>query len=291
MMQSAQVRQTDTKSREKVRQYFRKVIEEKQLPSMPVVGAKVIRMIDDPGVSVRQLVRILSDDAGLTARILAASRSPFFGQRNHPKGLLEAVQVVGFRNLRNIVIASATQGLFKVKSNMANRLWSHSLAVALGSRIFAEQVKYADSEQAFLAGLLHDVGQMILMHADLGCYEEVVRQAHHDKSQLAEKETEMYEFDHAFIGRALFDAWDIDAAVANAIADHHDPDQCADPKSLSAILLVANYVAARCKLGFFVEPLPLEDGLLHAFGIDTDGGMDKAIVALTEAHSAESSLF
>lgn len=290
-MQLAQVRQPDTKSKEKVRQYFRKIIEEKQLPSMPVVGAKVIRMIDDPGVSVRQLVRILSDDAGLTARILAASRSPFFGQRNHPKGLLEAVQVVGFRNLRNIVIASATQGLFKVKSNMANRLWSHSLAVALGARIFSEKVKYPDAEQAFLAGLLHDVGQMILMHADLACYEEVVRQAHHDKAQLAAKETEMYEFDHAFIGRALFDAWDIDAAVAKAIGDHHEPDQCTDPKSLAAILLVANHVAAKCKLGFFVDPPAPEDGLLHAFGMDTNEGLDKAIVALTEAHSAESSLF
>lgn len=290
-MQAAQIRQPDTKAREKVRQYFRKVIEEKQLPSMPVVGAKVIRMIDDPGVSVRQLVRILSDDAGLTGRILAAARSPFFGQRNHPQGLLEAVQVVGFRNLRNVVIASATQGLFKVKSNMATRLWQHSLATALGARILSEKVKFADSEQAFLAGLLHDVGQMILMHADLGCYEEVVRQTVHYKAQLVDKETEMYEFDHSFIGRTLFDAWDIDAAVASAISGHHDPDQCTDPKALSTILLVADYVTFRCKLGFFAEPAAPEEGLLRAFGMDTDEGMDKAIVAVSEAHAAESSLF
>lgn len=290
-MQAAPIRQADTKAKEKIRQYFRKVIDEKQLPSMPVVAAKVIRMIDDPGVSVRQLVRILSDDAGLAGRILAASRSPFFGQRNHPKSLLEAVQVVGFRNLRNIVIASATQGLFKVKSNMATRLWQHALAVALGARILSEKFRFADPEQAFLAGLLHDVGQMILMHADLACYEEVVRKTVHDKAQIVDKEGEMYEFDHSFIGRALFDAWDIDAAVAKAIGEHHDPDQCTDPKSLSTILLMADYLAFRCKLGFFAEPAAPEDGLLRAFGMDTDAGMDSAIVAVTEAHAAESSLF
>ena len=106
---------------------------------------------------------MLADDTSLAARVLAISRSPQYGQRNLPTSLLGALQVLGFRMLGSVVVSSATQSLCLKGNKTSERLWNHSLAVALAMRILAKRAGLRDSELSFLAGLMHDVGQIIFL--------------------------------------------------------------------------------------------------------------------------------
>jgi HD-like signal output (HDOD) protein len=178
-------------AQDNVRKYFREVMAKYQLPPLPVVASKVLGMAENPDLSIREICRVLSDDAALAARVLAISRSAHYAQRTLPKNLPGAIQVVGLHSLRYILLAAATQGLFFGNHAISGKLWSHSLAVALASRLLSERVNYPDCEQAFLTGLLHDVGEMILCHGDPTGFEKVLKEVQEKKLSLVAKEKEI----------------------------------------------------------------------------------------------------
>ena len=131
---------------ENIRKYFREVMEKYKLPPLPVIANKVLSMIEDPDLSIREICRVLSDDPALAARVLAISRSVYYAQRTPPKSLQGAIQVVGLHSLRYILIAAATQGLFMANNKISGKLWSHSLAVALSCRLLAQRAGHQDGE-------------------------------------------------------------------------------------------------------------------------------------------------
>jgi len=272
-----------------IRKYFREVMEKYKLPPLPIVASKVLSMIEDPDLSIREICRVLADDPALAARVLAISRSVYYAQRTQPKSLQGAIQVVGLRALRYILIAAATQGLFMANNNVSARLWSHSLAVALACRILSERVNYPDGEQAFLTGLLHDIGEMILFHGDQNGFERIVGEAQKSGASLVEKEKETYAFDHAFIGLTLLDSWNIDAEIGKAVLTHHESG--GETGKLSGILEIADYLSFRADLGFFsTPPLPAPEQM-RAFGCSDEDSLAATVKKVREAFDAENALF
>jgi putative nucleotidyltransferase with HDIG domain len=274
-----------------VRKYFREVMEKHRLPPFPVVASKVLAMIDDPDLNIRQICRVLSDDSALATRVLSISRSAYYGQRVSPKNLQDAVKIVGFRTLRTLVITASTQGLFTTNNTITERLWSHSLAVALTARILSERVGYKDDEQAFLAGLLHDVGEMILYHGDPKGFERLIRGAEASETSLLQREKEIYSFDHAFIGFTLLDCWNIDPEIGQAVLKHHEDreDQAAD--ELATIIASADCFSFRAELGFLSEPPAPRAEVLKAYGVDGDESLESMIQEVRDGFNAESALF
>jgi putative nucleotidyltransferase with HDIG domain len=274
-----------------VRKYFRDVMEKHQLPPFPVVASKVLAMIDDPDLSLREICRVLSDDSALATRVLSISRSPYYGQRVAPKNLLDAVKVVGFHTLRTLVIAASTQGLFTTNNAITEKLWSHSLAVALTSRILSERVSYKDDEQAFLAGLLHDVGEMILYHGDPKGFERLIREAEQSKVSLLEREKEIYSFDHAFIGFTLLDCWNIDSEIGQAVRQHHEDREDRRADELATIIASADCFSFSAELGFLSQPPAPPPEVLSAYGVDGDESFETMVQEVRDAFNAESALF
>src|SRR5512142_1861415 len=109
---------------EKVRTYFRYVVEHHKLPSLPAVAGKVQQMIQNPDLNVQKLSRVLSDDAALAGRVLAVARSPYYAQRNLPTTLVGAVQVLGFRTLSDVIMATATHSLYIKGNETSEKLWN-----------------------------------------------------------------------------------------------------------------------------------------------------------------------
>ena len=176
-MQSVPQNITDEARQAEIREHFRQIIEGRHLPALPVVVTKVLGMLAKPDLNMRVLCPVLSDDAALAARIIAISRSAYYGQRTLPTTLQAAVQVMGLRDLRNVIISVVAYGLFKSSGPVAEALWAHSLGVALASRILSSCLGHLDPEQAFLAGLLHDVGQMVLLQGDREGYSLIAMDA------------------------------------------------------------------------------------------------------------------
>jgi len=276
---------------ENVRKYFHQVMERHELPALPFVASKILDMIQDPDLNVRQLCRVLSDDTALAARVLAVSRSAYYAQRTVPTTLLGAVQVLGFRTLRNVVITIATQGLFHSNNKISEKLWSHSLAVALASRILSARMGYRDGEQAFLAGLLHDVGEMILLHGDPRGFERMGQEVQRANVSMVEKEQEVYGFDHALIGLTLLDSWNMDSNIGQAALHHHDEISDDGEITLGAILAVAEHFCFKADLGFFAAPRAPSANLLTRCGWDDAASIDETVVEIRQAYEQESALF
>jgi putative nucleotidyltransferase with HDIG domain len=284
-----QINPSGTTGQDNVRKYFRTVMERHELPALPFVASKVLDMIQDPDLNVRQLCRVLSDDTALAARILAVSRSAHYAQRNLPTSLLGAVQVLGFRTLRNVVITIATQGLFLTNNKISEKLWSHSLAVALASRILSARVGFRDTEQAFLAGLLHDVGEMILLHGDPKGFERLGQEVQGTQCLMIDKEQEVYGFDHALIGLTLLDSWNIDSEIGQAVLHHHS--EMNEDGGLGAILATADYFCFKANLGFFAAPRAPSAEMLAKCDCDTDALLDETVQEIRTAFEQESALF
>ena len=141
--------QTNSLRPRPARNYLHNVMEGHPLPSVPAVVNKLLELVQDPEVSMQNLCRVLADDPMLSARVLAVSRSPRYALRTLPTTLLGAVQVLGFRALTSLVITSATQSL-RLKGNViSEKLWRHSLGVALAMRILSQRARSARRRDRF----------------------------------------------------------------------------------------------------------------------------------------------
>jgi putative nucleotidyltransferase with HDIG domain len=277
-------------SQENLHRHLREVMERHKLPSLPIVVTKVLNMLSDPDFSVRQLSRVISDDTALASRTLAISRSARYAQRHQPTTVHEAILVLGYQTLRNIVMATAAQSFLTRKNKIAEKLWSHSLAAALAARILSQRVGLKDSELAFLAGLLHDVGEMILLHGDPKGFEQLVSELQQTKEPIVEKEKELYSFDHSSIGVALLDFWNIDSRIGEAVLCHHDQEDSPDPKSLITILSMVDYLCFKADLAFSEPPAPAPQ-VISAFGCEDEASLEELVQEVRQAFDEESVLF
>ena len=275
---------------ENVRRHLREVMKRHKLPSLPMVVTKVLNMLKDPDFSVRELSRIISDDTALATRTLAVARSGQYAQRRQATTVHEAILVLGFHTLRNVVMATAAQSFVTRKSRVSERLWSHSLAAALASRLLAQRTRFFDPEIAFLAGLLHDVGELVLLHGDPRGFEIMLDEAGKSQARiLNEKQT--FGFDHCAVGTALLDHWNIDETISDAVVHHHERVQALSPGSLSQILAMADYVCFRANLGFYSEPpLPSADAR-RIFDCEEIAALDALVQEVRQAYDKESMLF
>ena len=282
---------SEASGEQQVRDYYRTVLDSHKLPSLPVVASKVLEMIQDPDISIHKLCRVLADDAALSSRVLAVSRSPQYAQRNLPTTLTAAVQVLGFRMLRGVIVAQATQSLCIKGNKNSERLWNHSLGVALAMRILSERAGWRDPDLGFLTGLMHDIGQMILVQGDPAAYDRLGSESPQCPGSIVDKEQESYGLDHTVMGFTLLNSWNMDSQIAQATLNHHSDVQADDDNKLTAMLTVADSLCWKADLGFFIEPpSPSPEALALCGCVDVES-TNRVVEEIGEAHRSESALF
>lgn len=292
MQGAAEQKASGAGAQQQVRAYFREVSERCKLPPLPAIVASGLRMVRDPNVNMAKLSRLLSDDAALVARLFTVSRSAFYGRYTPPKTLIQAIQVLGLRTVQRILVASTAQSLCRDQSPVAVALWNHSLAVALTTELLARQAGSREVETAFLAGLLHDVGQMVLLHGDGPGFRTLVKKAQQENIPILQKEKETYGSDHTLIGVVLMDCWEFDGEIGNALMHHHDDAMAAqEPASLAGLLRVADYLTGLAGFGVLADPLsPPAETLAH-WGCGDEQALQALIERVRQAVDAEKSLY
>ena len=198
-----------------------------ELPmSQAAVVSTVMRMTSDINTEVNKLSHALSTDQALTARVLRMSNSPFYGRMRGVTSLSEAIMILGFYTIRSLVVATSTCAMFKRdnKSGLERELWNHSLAVALGSRIVARCVGSPKVEEAFLAGLMHDIAKLVMLQRFSKEYQPVLDEADRRGAPHLEIERELLGFTHAELGAIILDQWNLPKFLVEVTRHHHDPD-------------------------------------------------------------------
>ena len=214
-----------------------------RLVSLPEVCIRVNEMLEDPYVSASDIGKVIGQDTGLTARLLKIVNSAFYGFPSRIETVTRAVAVIGLRELRGLVLAaSAVEAFSKIPNDVLNMVnfWRHSVYCGLLAQILAERSHVLHSERLFVAGLLHDIGKLIICNTRPDDYRKVIQSVQKDNRSEHEVERELFGFDHAEVGGELLKAWKMPASLIEAVRFHHDP-KAAEVSTMEVCLIsIAN---------------------------------------------------
>ncbi len=231
----------------------------KDIHAMPSVIVKALNIMKKPTASMKELGDIVMYDQSLTIKILALVNSAYYGFSQQISSISIALSLLGMVKVKNIIVAVAMKPMM---SNQGDKeLWKHSMRVAAGCEYLANVTKVMDSDEAFIAGFVHDVGKMVLHMANEKLYNKVL-DAVRDGADVLDAEKKYFDSDHVKTGSLMAKRWQLPILLANIISYHHTP-------SLSSIPLPCNLV---CMVDKLVQdnfnPSTLDKDFIKTLGID-----------------------
>ena len=200
------------------------------VPSLPSLYFRIMRAMDSPNASLMEIGGIIAQDPGMTAKILQLVNSAFFGIRRRVSNPVEAVQYLGVQKVRSLALSVHVFSCFdqaRVKDFSLSRVWNHSVATGrIAQKIcHAERAGAAAIEEAYIAGMLHDVGKVMFASGEPERYAEAIALAREQRVPLVDAEREIFGVTHAEVGAYLLGLWGLPIAVVEAIALHHAPER------------------------------------------------------------------
>jgi putative nucleotidyltransferase with HDIG domain len=222
-----------------------------ELPTLPAVLGQMMEVAADPDSSAIDLAKHIAADPSISATLLRLVNSAYYGFYRQVDSVAQAVVILGFGEVRNIIFAAKAFEALKGKESSFDRrqLWRHSLATAIASERCARTLGWASDGSYYVAGLLHDIGKVTLdvLYPDL--YEEAVRIAHDEKTTIRAAEKRVFDIDHASVGALLADHWGLTEPVVEAIRLHHVPVQSRSATHLAAVIAMADYLTYGAGIG------------------------------------------
>lgn len=198
-----------------------------ELPVFGDAAARLIRATGSDDISPAQVADLLSGDQSLTMRVLRLANSAFFGLPRRIESVNQAVLVLGLRRVRHIVLAASSYSWLQRPLGGyfigPRDLWVHSISTALWGRELAERSRICDSETAFTAGLIHDIGKVALCAWHEDRMKAIVRFAQRQNMSYDEAERRVFGFDHAEVGARLCESWNLPPVLIDAVRWHHRP--------------------------------------------------------------------
>lgn len=211
------------------------------LPSLPAVVVELLQSLDDADADTDLLARKISRDQALVAKMLRVANSSFYGLQGKVGSIQDAIVVLGLRGVRTLASAAAVAGVFGKTSASGydfRVFWRHSIGVALCARALAPRMR-ANAENAFAAGLLHDIGRLVLASCFPAHFKAALDYRQRLDCPLLDAERALLGIDHAQVGRVLTERWKFPSLMSQAIAGHHAPDG-QETRSLACVLHVAD---------------------------------------------------
>lgn len=246
-----------------------------RLVSLPEVCIRVNEMMDDPNMSATKIGKVISQDTGLTARLLKIVNSAFYGFPSKIETVTRAVTVIGLRELRGLVLAaSAIETFSKIPNDVLNmvQFWRHSVYCGVVAQLLADRCNVLHSERLFVAGLLHDIGKLIMCHRLPSESRRVITLVKEQQMMDFEAEQFIVGFDHAEVGGELIRTWQMPESLEYALRYHHTPALAEVYEIETCLVHIANILTgwAEQELDVDVEIVvqPIADIAWQTTGLD-----------------------
>ncbi|MGZ9159068.1 MAG: HDOD domain-containing protein [Nitrospira sp.] len=209
-----------------------------ELPTLPHVVQKLASMIGRPNVSAEEIGTLIEKDQVLSAKVLRLANSPFYGFPSRIGSVAHAVVVLGLNVVKGLTLCATAFDM--MKNAGMNELWRHSLGVAITSHILGTKAALKNPEEVFVAGLLHDIGKVVLYvkWPDVG--QQITAATRKTSRSLMEAEQELFEVTHADVGGWLATAWHLPTTLREPILCHHKPAAAQEAPLQTAIVHVAD---------------------------------------------------
>jgi putative nucleotidyltransferase with HDIG domain len=233
----------------------------KDLPTLPVVFQELFSRMQDPDTQVSELAEVITRDPALTAKILKLVNSAFYGRPSQITTISRAVIIMGFQAVRSAALAVSVFERFKDLTSSAalfsmEGFWRHAVGVSCLAKQLSMVLHVGEPEDAFVAGLLHDVGKLVMLQHFPEDVEDLTRAAAEQQLTWRACEEVLFPIHHAAIGRALFRAWDFPTPVIEAVACHHAPETASRHAELACLVHLADYFSYHMESGCPGAALP-----------------------------------
>jgi len=225
------------------------------LPPIPGVFAELIQLLHDENIDMATVGRVIGRDPSMSINVLRIANSAFYGLPNRVKTIEHAVTMLGLKEITGVCMACETGRVFKPrpgdKHMDLHAFWLHSVATAVLSRVFSSQFKIETQGQAYLAGLLHDIGQLIMDRFLHDLYIQVMQLTYDENISLIEAETQVFEETHGTVGGWLMDKWQLPHLFSEVASCHHDVNRAsAENRLIVATVSFADQIARLRGYGF-----------------------------------------
>jgi len=240
------------------------------IATLPEITLKIVELVEDPKSTAQDLHKVISNDPALCSRILKVVNSSFYGLPGQIASINRAIVMLGLNAVKNIAIAASLAKLFRggeLTPNFSARdLWNHSTSVAATCKIIADSLRLGLSDEAFLAGLIHDIGVMVEMQYDRNKLIEVLETVKCDSNgvpqcNMRDVENKVFGACHTEFGAGLAEKWKFPKSFSLVTGFHHNPLELpAESRTLTTIVHIADRLAAEAAAGFRLDLQTLEVG-------------------------------
>ncbi len=245
------------------------------LPALPTIVNDVMKLTEDPNSTVKDLERVIMKDPGLTTRILRLANSVHYGYARRISTISEASILLGFEAIKSMTLAASVNGLMIKKvpgyGLNENELWIQSQSCALISRYIAKKLRYPYADLAYVAGLLRDIGKVIISYYLVDYSKEImIKLEENPNLSFVDAEETVLGFNHSQIGAKVAKKWNLPDELIEAIEYHHDPEKATVNYKLTAIIHLADAITMMLGIGLGVDGLiyNLSKEALDSLGVD-----------------------
>jgi putative nucleotidyltransferase with HDIG domain len=218
------------------------------LPPLPQVASQVLKLATNPDSTMDDLQKVISTDQALASQVLKISNSAMFGMVREVRTLSQAIMTLGFSTIKSVVIAASAKHLYnRGNTGLQERLlWEHALTTALASRAYARSLRSPRMEEAFLGGLLHDIGKSVMGLKYPERYGALTRAFYNEPTDVSyqDQELDLFGFDHTMVGEAVVRSWNLPPGLESCVRHHHDPLHApVNDQPLAALVALGNRLA------------------------------------------------
>jgi len=235
-------------------------------PTLSVIYYELSAAIEDLDSSIDDVSSVIRKDQGMVSRILRLANSAFYGLPSQVGTLGEAVQIIGLNEIKDLVLATAVISAFKMPPHLVDvaSFWKHSIACGLACSLLAEEQHDPQPERFFVAGLLHDIGRLMVFLKAPKEGIQILERADHEGMLASAMEREILGFDHAELGAELVSFWKLPHSLKEMVGSHHNPAKCTTVTADAFLVHYADFIASVIGYGnsgeAFVAPLRIPKG-------------------------------
>lgn len=226
-----------------------------ELPTLPQVVTVILSLIDSPDSSAEDINKVMEKDPALVGKILKLVNSAYYGLPNKVSSVRQSIVILGFSTVKSLAISASVFDMFdQSRSTAFNReaFWSHSIGCACVSRLVGHREAGVDEETAFVVGLLHDIGKLVIDQYAPAEFDATVNLAKEKSLSFYEAEKlVLVDTNHAEVGAWVGEQWGLSPELVGAIRNHHSVSTVEDhaTKSLAAICRFANFICHKRGVG------------------------------------------
>ncbi len=244
----------DSTASPQVQERVKKLIDKVQgLPTLPSMLNSINQMILNERTSAKEVAQIISSDPALTSKVLRVVNSSFYGFPNRITTITHAIVILGFNTIKSIVLSSTIFDVFRrgTKPGEFDRteFWKHSIGCGAAAKVLGRRIHYPMLEELFIAGLLHDVGKIVLDQYLPEKFGEVTALVRTKDILIADAEFQVLGVTHADVGAWLFEKWNLSKGLVETVRCHHNPALAGETQRFAEIIHVADVLVRAVGFG------------------------------------------